>query len=309
MKRPSYGFGVPAYNEHQTIQLVLNRLKAVRWRGDPPKKIVVVSDCSSDGTDEIVTSLALDEKEVPILLKRMPARSGKPAAINLAMKELADCEFVGMVSADCLPKEGALETLLDCFNNPEVGVSAGRIVTCGNTDRLSVRISKILWDVHHEIALVAPKSSEISLLRNISVTVNPTIADEADLEASVVARGFRINYSPNAVIYNQAPSNLSDYFFQRLRVTFGYFELAQRTGFSVGTLKMSHRFRSIIKVFKRGEHKLIDIAAGVFLEVFIYLCAVFQAKVLRKNMSGIWKPSTSAKRPFQDDLKPKRHQT
>jgi glycosyltransferase involved in cell wall biosynthesis len=65
---------VPVYNERETIEKVYERIKAV----DLDKEIVLVDDCSTDGTREIVRGLADDQTKVFFHEKNM----GKGAALR-----------------------------------------------------------------------------------------------------------------------------------------------------------------------------------------------------------------------------------
>lgn len=298
-KAITFGFGIPAHNEAQTIGPLLEHLRAIKWAGRTPEKIVVVSEGSTDETNAVVKDLVSKSKEVPIILKIFSERRGKPIAINEMVKELKGLDVIGMISADCSPAAGTIEQLLEAFQDPTVGISAGRVVTCGPEDNLAVSISKILWDVHHEIALDHPKSTEITFFRNIPLAVHPTTkADEADLEASLLENGYKISYNPTAIIYNQAPLALSDYFKQRVRVTVGHLDVTKRTGYNVGTMKMGSRVDAIKKVIRRGDHRLTTLALGTFLETVIYLCARFKMLCASKDNSGIWSQSATTKRPF-----------
>src|SRR5437879_6389159 len=76
---PSVTVVVPVYNEERMIGDALEHLLDV----DYPRhrlQILVVSDASSDGTDEIVRSFAAQGVE----LVRVPVRRGKTAAENAA---------------------------------------------------------------------------------------------------------------------------------------------------------------------------------------------------------------------------------
>jgi glycosyltransferase involved in cell wall biosynthesis len=65
---------VPVYNERETIGKVYERIKAV----DLDKEILLVDDCSTDGTREIVRGLADDQTKVFFHEKNM----GKGAALR-----------------------------------------------------------------------------------------------------------------------------------------------------------------------------------------------------------------------------------
>jgi glycosyltransferase involved in cell wall biosynthesis len=66
---------IPVYNERNTILEVLDRVRAV----DLPKEIIVVDDCSTDGTREILRSLP-QTGDFKIIFQ--PRNSGKGAALR-----------------------------------------------------------------------------------------------------------------------------------------------------------------------------------------------------------------------------------
>ena len=70
---------VPVYNERNTIDLILDAVHATPMK----KEIIVVDDCSTDGSDEIL--LKLKEQGRIDVLFRQPENQGKGAAIRKAM--------------------------------------------------------------------------------------------------------------------------------------------------------------------------------------------------------------------------------
>ena len=66
---------IPVYNEKTTIMEVLERVRCA----DLPKEIIVVDDCSTDGTREILQALPTSADLKIILL---PRNSGKGAALR-----------------------------------------------------------------------------------------------------------------------------------------------------------------------------------------------------------------------------------
>lgn len=66
---------IPVYNEINTILDVLERVRSV----DLPKEIIVVDDCSTDGTREILKSIPPSE-DLRIILQ--PKNQGKGAALR-----------------------------------------------------------------------------------------------------------------------------------------------------------------------------------------------------------------------------------
>lgn len=78
---------IPAYNEENTIQLILERVKEVVLPNGIVKEIVIVNDCSKDKTIEKVEEYILQNIEMDIRLFSQTHNQGKGAAINRAIKE------------------------------------------------------------------------------------------------------------------------------------------------------------------------------------------------------------------------------
>jgi glycosyltransferase involved in cell wall biosynthesis len=78
---------IPAYNEENTIQLILERVKEVVLPNGIVKEIVIVNDCSKDKTIEKVEEYISQNAEMDIRLFSQTHNQGKGAAINRAIKE------------------------------------------------------------------------------------------------------------------------------------------------------------------------------------------------------------------------------
>jgi glycosyltransferase involved in cell wall biosynthesis len=78
---------IPAYNEENTIQLILERVKEVELPNGIVKEIVIVHDCSKDQTIQKVEEYIVQNAEMDIRLFSQSHNQGKGAAINRAIKE------------------------------------------------------------------------------------------------------------------------------------------------------------------------------------------------------------------------------
>ncbi len=94
MKSPCLSVLVPAYNEAETIELVLRRLLEL---SDIVKEVIVVDDGSTDGTAAVVEPLAMREPLIKFF--RLQRNGGKTAAIRHAL-ERATGEIVIIQDAD-----------------------------------------------------------------------------------------------------------------------------------------------------------------------------------------------------------------
>ena len=120
---PTISVTIPAYNEERAIAATLDAILAGDYPADR-RQILVVSDASSDRTDEIVRGYA--DRGVELL--RIPARGGKTAAENAARDRLRG-DIIVNTDASVRIAPGALKPLIACFADPEVGVASGRDVS------------------------------------------------------------------------------------------------------------------------------------------------------------------------------------
>lgn len=120
---PSLSVSLPAYNEEASIGATLDALLAADYPRDR-LQILVVSDASTDRTDEIVRSYAGRGVE----LARQPERRGKTAAEGAAAARLRGGIVVNMdATIRVLP--GSLKALVRPFQDPRIGLASGRDVS------------------------------------------------------------------------------------------------------------------------------------------------------------------------------------
>ena len=90
---------IPAYNEARTIHLILDKVLAVKLPDNIQKEIVIVNDCSTDGTKETVENYFSKNTSVNYNLFNQPVNMGKGAAIHKAI-ELAKGDYIIVQDAD-----------------------------------------------------------------------------------------------------------------------------------------------------------------------------------------------------------------
>jgi cellulose synthase/poly-beta-1,6-N-acetylglucosamine synthase-like glycosyltransferase len=120
---PAVTITVPVYNSAAGIERTLTRLLDLDYPRDR-LQILVLSDASTDGTDDVVRRFATQGVE----LWRAPERRGKTAAENAAVT-LARGEVIVNVDATITVPRGSLKRLVSAFSDPTVGVASGRDVS------------------------------------------------------------------------------------------------------------------------------------------------------------------------------------
>ena len=122
---PTFVLITPARNEAQFIELTLKSVVAQTVR---PAKWIIVSDGSTDGTDDIVNKYAAEHPWIELV--RMPERrerhfAGKVHAFNAGYARVRDlqCEMVGSLDGDISFDEDYFSFLLQMLaEDPELGL-------------------------------------------------------------------------------------------------------------------------------------------------------------------------------------------
>ena len=120
---PLISITIPVYNGAAIIAGTLEQLLELDYPAER-RQILVVSDASSDGTDEIVSRFS--DRGVELL--RLPERRGKTAAENAARAHLRGAIVVNTDASVRLHPQ-ALKALITAFADPTVGVASGRDVS------------------------------------------------------------------------------------------------------------------------------------------------------------------------------------
>lgn len=90
---------VPAYNEENTIQRILQKIGEVELMGGTQKEIIVVNDCSADNTERRVREFQEQHPEMNIVYKKHEVNKGKGAALRTGIQS-ATGDFVIVQDAD-----------------------------------------------------------------------------------------------------------------------------------------------------------------------------------------------------------------
>ena len=90
---------VPAYNESNTIQDILQKIDAVQLIDGIEKEIIVVNDCSKDNTEQQVLEFQKNNPAINIVYKKHEINKGKGAALRTGFQN-ATGDFVIVQDAD-----------------------------------------------------------------------------------------------------------------------------------------------------------------------------------------------------------------
>jgi glycosyltransferase involved in cell wall biosynthesis len=119
---PTVSFVITAHDEENAIRAKLENTLALDWPDDR-LEVLVASDASTDGTDEIVSSFG----DPRVYLVASGERVGKTAATQRAVRE-AKGEVLVFSDATGVYNPAALRELVAPLADPAVGAVSGRVV-------------------------------------------------------------------------------------------------------------------------------------------------------------------------------------
>lgn len=90
---------IPVYNEARTIHLILNQIEQVKLVNDIKKELIIVNDCSTDNTDEVLKKYIADHPNMDIRYHMHEKNKGKGAALHTGISK-ASGEYTIIQDAD-----------------------------------------------------------------------------------------------------------------------------------------------------------------------------------------------------------------
>jgi len=116
---------LPVYNEEKVVRATIESLLAIDYPADR-RQILVLSDCSTDGTHDIVR----EYQGQGVQLVALPERRGKTAAENESARHATGAIVINTdATTRILPD--SVKPLIDVFRDSSVGVASGRDVSAG----------------------------------------------------------------------------------------------------------------------------------------------------------------------------------
>ncbi len=141
---------ISCYNEIDVVKEKIENSLAIDYPQDK-LEIIIISDGSDDGTDEVAQSFA----SVGIKLIRQEGRLGKTSAINLAMEQVTS-EIVVFSDANAMYKTDAIKKLVRNFADNEVGYVVGAALYTDGKTSSAAASEDIYWK--YEIKLKTMES-------------------------------------------------------------------------------------------------------------------------------------------------------
>ncbi|HEX8923978.1 MAG TPA: glycosyltransferase [Patescibacteria group bacterium] len=219
----SLTIGIPVFNESANISVLLNNLISIQKYPDfDLKKIIVISDGSTDRTVSVVKSI----RSPLIDLVDSPERLGISCRLNQMLK-MTDTDVLIILNGDILPvSDDSLNSLAKPIIQNDADLSSGRIVPLPPQNFVSSALyaaSLFKDDVYSSLnhgnnIYTCRGTARAFSSRFYSVLKFPGSAAE-DAFSYLYCRKLKLKYKYVHIseFYYQLPSNLKDHFRQSLR--------------------------------------------------------------------------------------------
>jgi cellulose synthase/poly-beta-1,6-N-acetylglucosamine synthase-like glycosyltransferase len=210
---------VSAFNEVSVIGEKLENCLALDYPSDK-LQIIVVSDCSDDGTDEAVAAFATRGVE----LLRMPDRGGKTVGLNKALEQSRG-EVVIFSDANAMYGRDVVRKMVRNFADLRVGAVVGES-TYIDPEVESERSEGLYWKYETAIkrlesaigSVVGGDGAIYAIRRTLYVPMRPDALSDFVNPLQIAKAGYRCLYEPEARSYEKAADSFNKEFRRKVRI-------------------------------------------------------------------------------------------
>jgi poly-beta-1,6-N-acetyl-D-glucosamine synthase len=198
---------VPAFNEAPSIA---DTIRSLQSQSRVPARIIVVDDCSTDGTGDIAHACG-------VTVVRPPVNTGSKAGAQTFGLSFVETDFVVAVDADTTLAPDALERLLRCFDGETVAAACGfvlprQVQSIWERGRyieylFAFGFYKPVQDFYGRPLIASGCFSmyRTDILRQCGGWSARTLAEDMDLTWTFYQRGHSVRFEPAALAYPIEP--------------------------------------------------------------------------------------------------------
>ena len=232
-EKPLVSFIIPAFNEEDNIGRTIAGVLEVEY---PDFEVIVIDDCSSDGTLGKIKPFLADNR---VRLVRKKVNEGKAMALNDAIP-VSRGELILVMDADAVPVPGILDYLVPHFKYPRCAAVTGnpRVANRGSflAKLQSIEFASIISLMRRAQRVwgrIMTMSGVVGIFRRSALfdvgLYSPDMATEdIDLTWRLQLRHWDVRYESRAVMWMRVPQSLGGLWQQRRRWALGLSQVLTR---------------------------------------------------------------------------------
>lgn len=218
---PTVTLIISAYNERSVIVDKIQNSLALDY---PPEllSVLVVSDCSDDGTDEIVRGF----RPEGVRLLRSHERQGKTAGLNLGVSQ-SSSEILIFSDANAMYQRDAIRQLVRHFSDPAVGYVVGNAKYVEKKSQSASASSEgLYWKLETWIkqresdfgSVVGGDGAIYAIRRTLYSVLRSTDINDFLNPLQIITKGYRGVYEPAAICFEEAGDTFDKEFRRKVRI-------------------------------------------------------------------------------------------
>jgi len=218
---PAVSLVISAHNERHVIRAKLHNSLLLTYPREL-LQVILVSDCSDDGTDEVVREFAPQG----VVLVRQKERLGKSAGLNLALPACTGSVVV-FSDANAIYQPDAITKLVTHFDDPAVGYVVGNacyVESKGGTP--SAKSEGLYWKLETWLkqnesqfgSLVGGDGAIYAIRRHLYSPLRPTDINDLLNPLQIILQGYRGVYERLAVCTEEAGNSFEKEFRRKIRI-------------------------------------------------------------------------------------------
>ncbi len=217
---PSVTVLIPAYNEAQNIAATIQNKLEQDYPSDR-LEIIVISDGSTDGTDDIVREFSSQK----VRLIRREQREGKAAGLNEGVRH-ASGEILVFSDANSLFAPDAIRRMMENFADPEIGYVTGKLAYKIRSDGIAGSGCNAYMKYENALRTLETRAGSIigvnggvdAIRRELYRDVPRQLITDFVLPLQVISMKHRVVYDERVNSSEVANSELGSEFRMRTRV-------------------------------------------------------------------------------------------
>ncbi|MBI4686405.1 MAG: glycosyltransferase [Nitrospirae bacterium] len=218
---PSVTVVLTVHNEEGIIEKRLKNLLELQYP-EHLLEILVVSDGSTDRTDEIVLTAASRNKRIKLFKTE---GGGKSYSQNKVIP-LVNSEVIVLTDADTIFDTDAVKNIGQNFADERVGCVSGRLILMSSEDSIAEsqgfywRYETLLRGLESGLGLLHTASGQIMAFRkNLFRPFKSRYGDDCIIPLDIISQGYRVVHDDKAVAYDIFPSTAHGELNARIRMT------------------------------------------------------------------------------------------